>query len=380
MDHGDLRNTRQRKRYRELLLHRQYRRRPKRQHHHSRTDLHAEPGRRLAAPTYTIWPSSAVPAAYAATSPTEVGVKFRSDSDGDITRIRFYKDAQNTGQHIGSLWPIGGGTALASTSFTGETASGWQQVTFPSPVFVTANTVYVASYHTNVGFSYTNSYFTQQATDSPPLHALQIYTERSNGVYTTGSTPVFPVNSSVDTNYWVDVVFSTSSGGGCSYTLSSTLQSVTSAASTGAVGLTAPGGCSWTASSNDSWITVTSGTPGSGNGSVGYSVTANISASQRTGSVTIAGQALHRSSNRRARPATYTIWSPDVVPQSYTATGTPVEMGVKFQTDVPGLVTGIRFYKHPRIQASTTAPFGQPAARASPAAHLATRPLPDGSS
>ena len=40
---------------------------------------------------------------------------------------------------------------LASATFTGETASGWQTVTFSSPVAIAANTVYVVSYHTNVG-------------------------------------------------------------------------------------------------------------------------------------------------------------------------------------------------------------------------------------
>ena len=43
------------------------------------------------------------------------------------------------------------GTLLASATFAGETASGWQQVSFPSPVPVAAGTTYVASYHTNAG-------------------------------------------------------------------------------------------------------------------------------------------------------------------------------------------------------------------------------------
>ena len=47
-------------------------------------------------------------------------------------------------------------------------------------------------------------------------------------------------------------------------------------------------GCSWTAASNASWITVTSGSSGSGNGTVGYSVAANTGAA-RTGTLTVAG-------------------------------------------------------------------------------------------
>ena len=42
--------------------------------------------------------------------------------------------------------------------------------------------------------------------------------------------------------------------------------------------------------SNSGWITVTGGSPGTGNGTVTYSVTANTSTNPRTGTLTIAGQ------------------------------------------------------------------------------------------
>ena len=66
-------------------------------------------------------------------SAVELGVKFTSSQNGFITGIRFYKSAANTGTHVGNLW-TDGGTLLASAVFTGETASGWQQVNFSSPV------------------------------------------------------------------------------------------------------------------------------------------------------------------------------------------------------------------------------------------------------
>ena len=55
-----------------------------------------------------------------------------SDVFGAITGVRFYKAAANTGTHIGSLWTADG-QRLAQATFTGETASGWQTVTFASP-------------------------------------------------------------------------------------------------------------------------------------------------------------------------------------------------------------------------------------------------------
>ena len=94
----------------------------------------------------SIWSVSDTPANPSENDPNavELGVKFRSDVDGFVTGIRFYKGTANTGTHIGNLWSIDG-TQLATATFSGESASGWQQVDFSSPVPITANTVYVAS-------------------------------------------------------------------------------------------------------------------------------------------------------------------------------------------------------------------------------------------
>ena len=78
-------------------------------------------------------------------SAVNLGMAFTTDTNGYITGARFYKAATNTGTHVGSLWSASG-TLLAQATFTGETASGWQQVTFSSPVAVTAGTTYVVSY------------------------------------------------------------------------------------------------------------------------------------------------------------------------------------------------------------------------------------------
>ena len=80
----------------------------------------------------------------------EVGVRFTSDVPGFISGIRFYKSVANNGTHIGNLWTASG-TLKATAVFSSETLSGWQEVSFPSPVAIEANTTYVASYHTNLG-------------------------------------------------------------------------------------------------------------------------------------------------------------------------------------------------------------------------------------
>src|SRR4029077_9138631 len=79
----------------------------------------------------SIWTTAATPAVASNpdANPVELGVRFRSDVAGFITGIRFYKGTQNTGLHTGKLYTATG-TVLASATFTSETASGWQQVTF----------------------------------------------------------------------------------------------------------------------------------------------------------------------------------------------------------------------------------------------------------
>src|SRR5260370_19461784 len=72
-------------------------------------------------------------------------VAFTADTNGSGSGVRFYKAAANTGTHVGALWSAGG-QLLGSATFTGESASGWQQVSFSSPIAVTAGTRYVASY------------------------------------------------------------------------------------------------------------------------------------------------------------------------------------------------------------------------------------------
>jgi YVTN family beta-propeller protein len=95
----------------------------------------------------TLWPSTAQPAVASAseTSPVNLGVQFTSAVNGQITGIRFYKGPGNTGTHTGELWTASG-TLLGKVTFTGESASGWQEADFSSPVAVTGGTTYVASY------------------------------------------------------------------------------------------------------------------------------------------------------------------------------------------------------------------------------------------
>jgi len=94
-------------------------------------------------------------------------------------------------------------------TFANETASGWQQMNFATPIAVTANTTYVASYHLNVGFPAVSDQGLAAAVDNGPLHALASGTSGGNGVYAYGASSVFPNQTWNASNYWVDVVFVT---------------------------------------------------------------------------------------------------------------------------------------------------------------------------
>ncbi|MEO8260799.1 MAG: DUF4082 domain-containing protein [Acidobacteriota bacterium] len=162
------------------------------------------------APTpISIWSASAAPSTFATADPSsvELGLKFRSDVAGKVTGVRFYKGTMTTGTHTGTLWSASG-TKLASATFSGESASGWQTVAFSSPVTIAANTVYVVSYHSNVGlYAYTANAFTSAGVDNGPLHALRAGVSGANGVYTKLNTVAFPTSSYNSSNYWVDITF-----------------------------------------------------------------------------------------------------------------------------------------------------------------------------
>ncbi len=156
----------------------------------------------------TIWPTSATPsvAADPDTSAAELGVKFRSSLNGFITGIRFYKGTTNTGTHIGSLWDSSG-NLQAQATFINETDLGWQQISFSTPVAITANTTYVASYHAPNGhYSVNEGYFASTGFTNGPLYALRDGESGGNGVYSYGSV-AFPSNTYQASNYWVDIVF-----------------------------------------------------------------------------------------------------------------------------------------------------------------------------
>ena len=305
-------------------------------------------------------------------SAVELGVKFRADVNGFITGVRFYKSAGNTGTHVGKVYDSSG-ALLASATFAGETSSGWQQVVFGSPVNVTANTTYVASYHTDTGhYAATGAYFASGPLDSAPLHALS-NASGPNGVYAYGAGS-FPSSSYNATNYWVDVIFTTTVGEGDTTPPAVTAVWPAAGATGASVGVNAAvtfseavapssisistielhdtanaavaGSVSYDAQTRTATFDPTAALAGSATytivvhgGSIGPAVTdiaGNRLASTFTSSFTTAAPV--------ACPCS--LWDPAAVPAIVDpGDGNAIEVGVKFKADADGFITGLRYYK-----------------------------------
>jgi hypothetical protein len=323
----------------------------------------------------SIWPSTARPqtAASTDTKAVELGVKLRADIDGYVTAVRFYKGAGNTGTHVGSLWTASG-SLLARATFTGESGTGWQEVTFDAPVPVAAGATYVASYFAPAGRWSVTPFGLAAAVDDPPLKALADGAEGGNGVYRYGATPSFPNETNKASNYFVDVVFNTSPPADTRppqvvsvvpddraeatdrrdpvvATFSEAIDPATVHGSTftlrDAAGDVVPAAVAYSAAARAAALTPST--------ALAYSST--YTATVRGGDSGVADTAGNRLAADRTWSFT-TAAAPGCPCSLFGVTSTPatasstdsraVEVGVKFRSDLAGYVTAIRFYRGSR--------------------------------
>jgi hypothetical protein len=336
----------------------------------------------------TMWSPQAVPPQADDGDPAsvELGTRFRSDVSGYVTGVRFYKAALNTGTHVGRLW-TNTGTLLGSVTFTGESASGWQQANFASPIPIDANTTYVVSYHAPNGHYTGTDLFFASALDNPPLHGLRDGTDGPNGVYLYGAGG-FPNQTYFSEAYWVDAVFNTvpppdstpptiasvfpASGAAnvdpaavvtASFseaidpaTVSSSTAGKEGTSTAGTFELRDPLNILVTAAVSYDPVTRTATL----RPAIPLSVSTTYTAVAKGGSVDprikdVAGNALASTATWSFTTAAApppppscpcSIWAPTAVPQKIDD-GDPnsVELGTRFRSDVPGYITGARYYK-----------------------------------
>ncbi len=278
--------------------------------------------------------------------PIEVGTKFRASVSGSVTGLRFYKGLTNTGRHVGALWRTDG-TKLAAAAFVAETASGWQEVTFATPVAIAAGTTYIASYYSpDGGFAISPGFFAGQSVASADgvLTALQAGTDGPNGVYKYGGG--FP-NGGNTANYWVDALFQQDvAPGPRDYVLTSVTDNA---------GCVATGAALSTAR-----VTVNplpAGTlAASGPVQPGQDINLVFTASAGAGPFTlvingttyanIASGTPFNTGVKASSPTPSRIWSNATLPDQTAANdNSAAELGVRFRAAVAGQLTGLRFYQ-----------------------------------
>ncbi|PMB04903.1 Ig domain-containing protein group 1 domain-containing protein [Fischerella thermalis CCMEE 5273] len=283
----------------------------------------------------------------------ELGMKFRSATEGQISAVRFWKAPSETGTHTGRIWSATG-TLLASVTFTNETASGWQEQALSTPVNIQANTTYVVS--VNINEYYVATY--DQLGSSITNGDLSSVADGNNGVF-NGTPGAFPNNSYRNTNYFRDINFVP--------VALPTITKVSGDNQTGATGATLPnplvvqvkdsagnpqsgvtvnfavtsGGGSVSPASavtNASGQASTTLTLGASPGAIS-SVTNTVSATANgIGSVTFSATA-------NPPGGTQTVLTTQVPSISNITDGVPYELGMKFRSTKGGQITAIRFWK-----------------------------------
>ncbi|TBE59976.1 DUF4082 domain-containing protein (plasmid) [Rhizobium beringeri] len=287
----------------------------------------------------------------------ELGVKFVASANGQITGLTYYKSAQDIGTHVGSLWAASG-QLLGQATFINETASGWQTVSFTQPINVTAGATYVASYHSNGFYSATANYFTTDHT-SGALTAPSSAASGGNGLYAYGSGSLFPTASYNASNYWVDVLYqqggaqnavpvaandsglSTNTGTPITIQASVLLANDTDADGDPLVITGVSGAVNGSVAYNAQAQTVTF-TP-----TAGYSGPASFSyaIADGKGGTASAQVALAINGGQTGGPE-QNLFAADATPSIVSVNDNqPVNLGMKFQADTAGWITGIRFYK-----------------------------------
>ena len=279
----------------------------------------------------------------------ELGVRFTADVNGTVTGVRFYKGVNNVGTHTGTLWRADG-TQLATGTFTNESTTGWQTLTFASPVPITKNTNYIASYRAPVGrYSATPNLFAGGDLSRAPLHVTS-----SSGAYTYGTG--FPDQTSAH-SYLVDVVFEKGdptigvagqdpAPGALEVPRNSPVQVVFTEPATTGFTMTVevgPSSLTGTPSLSADGRTLT-WTPAA-TMPADSDVTVTLSGVTSTEGASLPTQTWTFRTRGPESAGAQTLFGDQVPIVSSVAEGSPVELGTAFSSSSNGRVTAIRFFK-----------------------------------
>lgn len=149
---------------------------------------------------------------------------------------------------------------------------------------------------------------------------------------------------------------------GCSYSASPPDRTFSAAGASSNFGVVAGTGCDWTASSSASWLTITSGSSGSGNGTINYTVDVNNTGSPRTATIDFGGpngQASHTVTQQSANPSPTPTVAPSPTPTvAPSPTPTPVTTPTPVASPSPTGTPIIKVYTGPVVAIPDNAAAG----------------------
>jgi hypothetical protein len=130
-----------------------------------------------------------------------LGMKFRVSVSGKIHGCRYWRTPLETGNHIGKIWDINA-SLLSSVDYQDESASGWQQQLFTTPLAVTPGQTYVVSVNINYSYILLGGGLASSIVNGNIFSV----DDNQNGVFTTNIN-AFPTGNFNESNYYIDILF-----------------------------------------------------------------------------------------------------------------------------------------------------------------------------
>ncbi|MGE6757460.1 DUF4082 domain-containing protein [Corallococcus interemptor] len=303
------------------------------------------PGLARAQTTASLWSGTTAPSPAQLdpdTTPVEVGVRFQSSASGVLDKVRFYRDPlvplSRCEVHV---WNSSG-ALLATSVWVGEGGphGGWVTLDLYPDIPLAADTEYVVSYFAPQGrYTVTEDFF------ASGYSAGVLSVPASGGVYAYGPSGTFPTQTWSHSNYWVEPLVKMSPP------------------ETPLFARAYPGNNAaavrWDAASGAQTYSVLRATSEAGpyqQVASGLTRTAWLDTSAANGvayfyqvraSNTYGTSAASYRAPVTPAPTAYRLWQtpPSGVFASDDTAG--VELGVRFKSEVPGIIDAVRFYRDP---------------------------------
>jgi hypothetical protein len=148
--------------------------------------------------------TSQIPSQFDNDSAYELGTKFWSDVNGQITQVRSYTNPLEGGNHTVRIWQVNGAAIVAGPYTWNITAGtqGWKIFMLPASFSITANTDYIVAISNS-----SDQYYAEQIQGfASPIVNGHLHTYTGSGLYST-ALGTMPALSWQNTNYFRDIVF-----------------------------------------------------------------------------------------------------------------------------------------------------------------------------